>query len=380
MAWTVSVRPHGRLVSFAMRRVTHSDIDRKTAFHQSARFLLRFSRLALHIALIAAAFAHLTTAPILATLAIIGALTSLATSQWLRGYVFATDGQGNEKPKAGLPFLPEPERLPYQQEFFDPHEFDVVAKAPLSSPTASCHHPDEGLINKIAPANDADAWAGLCARLSHELRTPLNAVLGFSELMKSELHGPLGRPLYREYASHIRDSGQALLKSTEDTLAITSALSCIRLGNGTVSKPLAIKPLLEDAWHFIEPTARARDVRLHLAVTADLDILGDPRALRQAIINLFEEAVSHAADHSTVEVTAIPERSLTKLEVHAHNPEPRLGDTLSIHLARALFDINGVRLDTQISNGRWHAVTQLDRASQPDFFEHLNSPSAAHGS
>lgn len=380
MAWTVSVRPHGRLVSFVMRRVTHSDVDRSAVSHQLTRCALRFSGLALRIVLIAAAFAHLTTAPILATLAIIGAVVSLATSEWMRDCSFATVNQADEKPVAdpAVSILAAP--FPIPDAPFDPLTFNIAPGAPLSSPAASCHYPDESLIDKIAPANDADAWAGLCARLSHELRTPLNAVLGFSELMKAELHGPLGRPLYREYVSHIRDSGQALLKSTEDTLAITAALSCVRLGNSAASNRLAIKPLLEDAWHFIEPTARARNVQLHLKAPADLEILGDPRALRQAIINLFEEAISHAANDSRIEVIATPERSITYLDVRAYSSHERLSDTLSIHLARALFDINGARLDTQSSKGCWRAITQLDRAAQSDFFDYLNCPSAAQSS
>ena len=63
------------------------------------------------------------------------------------------------------------------------------------------------------------------ARVSHELRTPLNAVIGFSDVMDSELLGPVGHPRYREYARHIRDSGRELLKSAEDTLAITALLA-----------------------------------------------------------------------------------------------------------------------------------------------------------
>ena len=37
------------------------------------------------------------------------------------------------------------------------------------------------------------------ANMSHELRTPLNAVIGFSDVMKAELMGPLGSDLYRGY-------------------------------------------------------------------------------------------------------------------------------------------------------------------------------------
>ena len=36
------------------------------------------------------------------------------------------------------------------------------------------------------------------ANMSHELRTPLNAIIGFSDVMKGEVFGPLGDPKYLE--------------------------------------------------------------------------------------------------------------------------------------------------------------------------------------
>src|SRR3546814_14120563 len=55
------------------------------------------------------------------------------------------------------------------------------------------------------------------AHMSHELRTPLNAVLGFSEVMKEQLLGPL-EERYRTYAAHIHDSAQHLLSLIHDVL------------------------------------------------------------------------------------------------------------------------------------------------------------------
>ncbi len=63
--------------------------------------------------------------------------------------------------------------------------------------------------------------------MSHELRTPLNAMIGFSEVMLRELHGPLGHARYQEYAAHISESGGRLLKSSEDTLAVTATMSAL---------------------------------------------------------------------------------------------------------------------------------------------------------
>ena len=55
------------------------------------------------------------------------------------------------------------------------------------------------------------------ANMSHELRTPLNAIIGFSDIMRSRLFGPLeGR--YAEYAALIHESGGHLLDLINDVL------------------------------------------------------------------------------------------------------------------------------------------------------------------
>src|SRR6476620_11345189 len=56
--------------------------------------------------------------------------------------------------------------------------------------------------------------------VSHELRTPLNSILGFSEILASELYGPMGAPQYKEYAQIIRGSGAKLLKLVNQVLEI----------------------------------------------------------------------------------------------------------------------------------------------------------------
>ena len=43
-----------------------------------------------------------------------------------------------------------------------------------------------------------EAKTNFLAGMSHELRTPLNAIIGFSDAMRSELHGPVGQPQYSD--------------------------------------------------------------------------------------------------------------------------------------------------------------------------------------
>ena len=54
--------------------------------------------------------------------------------------------------------------------------------------------------------------------MSHELRTPLNAIIGFSEIIKDEVLGPLGDEQYNNYAIDIHESGIHLLSLINDIL------------------------------------------------------------------------------------------------------------------------------------------------------------------
>src|SRR3546814_12033440 len=65
------------------------------------------------------------------------------------------------------------------------------------------------------------AKSDFLANVSHELRTPLNAIIGFSEIIKDQLFGPMGNQRYREYAIDIHDSGTHLLSLINDLLART---------------------------------------------------------------------------------------------------------------------------------------------------------------
>jgi len=70
------------------------------------------------------------------------------------------------------------------------------------------------------------------ANMSHELRTPLNAVIGFSQIIESEIFGKIENVQYMEYIRHIQESGYDLLAKIEDLLEIAN----IDAGRVTLSK------------------------------------------------------------------------------------------------------------------------------------------------
>ncbi len=59
------------------------------------------------------------------------------------------------------------------------------------------------------------------ASMSHELRTPLNAIMGFSDMMRTRIFGPLGDSHYVEYADDIHNSGSLLISLINDVLDLS---------------------------------------------------------------------------------------------------------------------------------------------------------------
>ncbi len=211
------------------------------------------------------------------------------------------------------------------------------------------------------PSPSNEAWGDLMARVSHDLRTPLNAVIGFSDVMGSELFGPVGDQRYREYIAHIRDSGRELLKSAEDTLAITSLLGSKRAASG---EAINLEGLAVDAMH-------AAGISGEIDLDDRLDVLGDRRGLRQVMVNLFSEAGMRGGKGAPVRLTATCEDEFVIVQFSVGCDAEAAGPaepSLHVCMARVLLELQGARLIDFVRNGEWRAVTVLGRAAQQDFF------------
>jgi signal transduction histidine kinase len=136
--------------------------------------------------------------------------------------------------------------------------------------------------------------------MSHELRTPLNAVIGFSEIQRREIFGPLGDPRYREYADDIHASGSHLLDLITTILDLSKA-EARKLELERVW--LDALPVTEAVLRLVRATAEAK--RIHLAVEAPAApprAFADERALKQILLNLLSNAVKFTPEGGAVTV------------------------------------------------------------------------------
>jgi two-component system, cell cycle sensor histidine kinase PleC len=127
------------------------------------------------------------------------------------------------------------------------------------------------------------------AQMSHELRSPLNAILGFSEVMKTEIFGAHAVSAYREYSSDIHNSGVHLLGLINDILD----LSRIEAGRYELKEEsISLISIVQDCHHLLKLRASRRGTVIHEVFEPALPRLwADERAIRQICLNLLSNTI-----------------------------------------------------------------------------------------
>lgn len=151
------------------------------------------------------------------------------------------------------------------------------------------------------------------AGVSHELRTPLNAIIGFSDMMRSRLFGPLPGK-YSEYADLIHDSGQHMLDLLGDVLD----MSKIEAGKYTLNYDrFDLADVVRSTIKMVRPQADNAEVVIEPEIEepAGLMIDADRRAVRQILLNLLSNAIkfSEKGERITVKVSANEEAATLRV-------------------------------------------------------------------
>ncbi|MEM0900776.1 MAG: HAMP domain-containing sensor histidine kinase [Pseudomonadota bacterium] len=156
----------------------------------------------------------------------------------------------------------------------------------------------EGARQRAEEANLAKSR--FLASMSHELRTPLNAILGFSEIMKDEMMGPLGSPQYTEYAGNIHQSGDHLLKIINEILD----LSRIEAGKYEMHpEPLSLSQIAEECASLVRLRAQKKSISLRVDAEPNLPLVeADAKAMRQLVLNLLSNAIKSTPQKGEVTV------------------------------------------------------------------------------
>lgn len=137
------------------------------------------------------------------------------------------------------------------------------------------------------------------ANMSHELRTPLNAIIGFSEIMKNQILGPLGQDMYIEYANDIHASGRGLLKIINDILDI----SRMEVGKRELKESeFPLEEALSSSMDILAGKVLEKNITV-VKETNDLpDLLGEELAIKQAITSIYSNAIKFTAPGGRIRI------------------------------------------------------------------------------
>jgi cell cycle sensor histidine kinase DivJ len=213
------------------------------------------------------------------------------------------------------------------------------------------------------------------ANMSHELRTPLNAVLGFSDIMRQRLFGPIP-DRYAEYAENIHQAGEHLLDLINDLLDVSK----IEAERYTLAiEKFDAREVVSDAMALVRVNADDKSVSLSGVLPPEaVEVSADRRALKQIALNLLSNAVKFTPDGGAVTVTVeaigpyleivvadtgvgiAPEdvKRLGRPFEQAGAPEQRRqGTGLGLSLVRAFAELHGGRMSIESTLGEGTAVT-----------------------
>ena len=138
------------------------------------------------------------------------------------------------------------------------------------------------------------------ASMSHELRTPLNAILGMTEGLLEGVFGETNNE-QSEALQTIERSSSHLLELINDILDLS------KIESGQIEldyKPTAAAALCQSSLAFIKQQALKKRIQIEMQLPANLpDLLVDERHIRQALINLLNNAVKFTPEGGRITLT-----------------------------------------------------------------------------
>jgi two-component system phosphate regulon sensor histidine kinase PhoR len=147
------------------------------------------------------------------------------------------------------------------------------------------------------------------ANASHELRTPLASVRVMIESLSS---GALSEPETAQRFLGIANRELTRIEALVDDLL---ALARSEAQPGGKAGPIPVKPVLEEVAEALAPMASAKSHELILHTEEPLSVTGDLESLRQALLNLLDNAIKYTPTSGRIRLSALCEGEKVVLAV-----------------------------------------------------------------
>jgi signal transduction histidine kinase len=164
---------------------------------------------------------------------------------------------------------------------------------------AAVHAAEEAARRRAEDSSNAKSE--FVATISHELRTPLNAMLGFAEMIRDQVAGPIGEPRYAGYARTIVEAGTRLMALVNDLLDIAK----IEAGKFELEESL-VNPmaLVGECVDMLQPQIRGGGLAIDLVPPVEAFLMrADREALTRAVLNLLSNAIKFTPEGGHITVT-----------------------------------------------------------------------------
>jgi heavy metal sensor kinase len=234
------------------------------------------------------------------------------------------------------------------------------ALAPVAAMTARARHitaerlaerlpvqnPDDEFGHLAGVFNDAlgrierafDMQRRFTADASHELRTPLTAIRSVGEV---GLRGPRTDDEYREMIGSVLEEVDRLTAMVDSLLMLSRADS----GKAELSPgPLDLTGLARDVAGDLEVLAEEKQQRLQVDAGDEIVVVADRATLRQAVINLVDNAIKYGHDGSPILVSVKRRAAEAVIEVADTGPGIEAGHLP--HIFDRFYRVDGSRTRT----------------------------------
>ena len=136
--------------------------------------------------------------------------------------------------------------------------------------------------------------------ISHDLRTPFNTVLGFAEILLSDIEC-LTPIEIRQFARNIHDSASLLVQ------LLNSLMEWARLGNGKAEynpRKIEFEKIIDETILVLSNSAAKKNILLQRDVMDNLFVFADKKMLRSILQNLVQNAIKFTYRNGTILITA----------------------------------------------------------------------------